>query len=131
MSNDHFLGLPKFVWEIKIAQLVLSVIILALSAFNVAVVAFNAHALAVFTVSPFLRGDTSSSLTKETLAGGVHYHRFGLLPDRSPWRPEALQLGCVAGTRMSRRDLLAVHLGSPGCPVRLPRERVLRIQLLL
>jgi hypothetical protein len=51
MANDHFLPLPSFVWILRIVQLVLSVIILGLAAANVDVAPFDAHGLAVFTVS--------------------------------------------------------------------------------
>ncbi|SMY27864.1 unnamed protein product [Zymoseptoria tritici ST99CH_1A5] len=49
MSHDHHLQLPKFIWPIRIVQLVLSVIVLGLSAANVDVASFDAHAFAVFT----------------------------------------------------------------------------------
>ncbi|EGP84617.1 uncharacterized protein MYCGRDRAFT_95857 [Zymoseptoria tritici IPO323] len=51
MSHDHHLQLPKFIWPIRIVQLVLSVIVLGLSAANVDVASFDAHAFAVFTKS--------------------------------------------------------------------------------
>ena len=51
MSTGHMLELPKAVFGIKIAQLVLAIILLGLSAFNVAIVAFNASGFTVFTVS--------------------------------------------------------------------------------
>ncbi|CZT24042.1 uncharacterized protein RCC_09759 [Ramularia collo-cygni] len=49
MANDHVLELPKFVWALKIVQLVFSVLVLALAAVNVSAIAYNAHALSIFT----------------------------------------------------------------------------------
>lgn len=62
MTNDHVLELPKFVWVLKIVQLVLSVLVLALAAVNVSAIAYNAHALSVFTVSLLLKSWTTTSL---------------------------------------------------------------------
>lgn len=50
MANEHVLETAKFVWALKIVQLVLSVVVLALAAVNVYVIAYNAHALTIFTV---------------------------------------------------------------------------------
>lgn len=55
MVNDHIPILPKSIWGLKIAQLVLSVIVLALSAFQVYCVALSGHAFAVFAVSSIHR----------------------------------------------------------------------------
>ena len=52
MTESHIVALPKSVWVLKIVQLVLSVLILALSAFCVYCVPYSAHAYAIFTVSP-------------------------------------------------------------------------------
>lgn len=51
MADHHVLETPKFVWVIKIVQLVLSVVVLALAGVNVSAIAYNAHALTIFTVS--------------------------------------------------------------------------------
>lgn len=49
-STSHILPLPKAVFGLKIAQLVLSVVILGLCAYGVTFVVFDGDALMLFTV---------------------------------------------------------------------------------
>lgn len=50
MSNDHIVQLPKAVWGIKIVQAIVSVLVLAFSAFILAVNPYNGYfAFSLFT----------------------------------------------------------------------------------
>lgn len=50
MSTDHVLPLPKVVFALKIAQLVIAVIVLGLAAYGVTFIAFDGDCLMLFTV---------------------------------------------------------------------------------
>lgn len=55
MSTTHILPLPKAVFGLRIAQLVVAVVILGLSAYGVTFYAFDGASLSLFTVCfPFL-----------------------------------------------------------------------------
>lgn len=51
MSDDHIIKLPIWVWILKIIQAVIAVLVLGFSAYGVHWIAFDAYALALFTVS--------------------------------------------------------------------------------
>lgn len=51
MSNDHIVELPKAVWGIKIVQAIICVLILAFSAFEIAVFPNGYSGFCIFTVS--------------------------------------------------------------------------------
>ncbi len=54
MSQAHMVELPKFYWGMKIAQLVLAVIVFALSCYEVAIYASSWAGFTVFTVRSLL-----------------------------------------------------------------------------
>lgn len=51
MSSNHMLELPNAVWNLKIAQAVIALLVLALAAFNVSLFAYGGSSMAIFTVS--------------------------------------------------------------------------------
>jgi hypothetical protein len=67
MANNHVLELPKFVWVLKIVQLVLSVLVLALAIVNVSVAAWDAHSLSVFTVSLMSPADRTAYISDQRI----------------------------------------------------------------
>lgn len=59
-THSHVLPLPKAVFGLKIAQLVISVVILGLAAYGVTFLVFDGDSLMIFTV------DTPHSLTEHS-----------------------------------------------------------------
>jgi hypothetical protein len=49
MSTDHHIQLPKAFWGLKIAQLVIAVLVLALGCYEVAIIAFSSTGYIIFT----------------------------------------------------------------------------------
>jgi hypothetical protein len=50
MSHSHILPLPKAVFGLKIAQLIVAIVILGLAAYGVTFFAFDGDSLMLFTV---------------------------------------------------------------------------------
>lgn len=50
MSHSHILPLPKAVFGLRIAQLVIAIVILGLAAYGVTFFAFDGDSLMLFTV---------------------------------------------------------------------------------
>lgn len=50
MSSSHILPLPKAVFGLKVAQLVVAIVILGLAAYGVTFIAFDGDSLTLFTV---------------------------------------------------------------------------------
>ena len=51
MSHDHIVELPKAVWAIKIVQSIIAVLVLAFSAFTIAVIPNGTSGYGIWTVS--------------------------------------------------------------------------------
>jgi hypothetical protein len=54
MSHDHVVELPKAVWGIKIVQSIIAVLVLAFSAFTIAVIPNGYSGFCIYTVSESL-----------------------------------------------------------------------------
>ena len=50
MHRDHMLQMPRAVWILHILQLIIAVLVTALSAFMVYVIPYNATIFSIFTV---------------------------------------------------------------------------------
>lgn len=118
MSDAHIVVLPKAVWGLKIAQLALSVLILALSAFVVYYGENTGSDFALFSVrteqrlQPAARHNKFSNISYIT--GGLHDHHNHILLRLPPRRKGAVQLDRASRTGMPRGGLVALCLGNFG-----------------
>lgn len=73
MSTNHILPLPKFVFALKIVQLVVAIVILGLAAYGVTFIAFDGDCLMLFTVCTPIH--VIITLYNITSGSSSHHHR--------------------------------------------------------
>jgi hypothetical protein len=67
MSHDHVVELPKAVWGIKIVQSIIAVLVLAFSAFTIAVIPNGYSGFCIYTVSESLCSNLDQQHTNAVL----------------------------------------------------------------
>ena len=65
MSHDHVVEMPKAVWAIKIVQSIIAVLVLAFSAFTIAVIPNGYSGFCIFTVSLHVDSKVSTISTAD------------------------------------------------------------------